>query len=86
MRIECEMFETFDPTAMPPTASTWPVQAPATVPLDSIGIHLDLAAPFDPSGTYIPNADAPAYTPTTAPRTIGPDGRDEAALDITLPQ
>jgi len=86
MRIECEVFEAFDATVTPPAASTWPVQAVPTVPLDSVGIHLDMAAPFDPNGTYTPSTDAPAYTPTTPPRTSGPDGRDEASLDINLPQ
>lgn len=86
MRVECEMFESFDPTVTPPAASTWPVVPAPTVPLDSVGIHLDMASPFDPNGTYTPSTDAPAYTPTPAPRTTGPDGRDEAALDINLPQ
>ena len=86
MKVDCEVFEAFDPTAVAPPLTPWPVVPPATVPLTSAGIHLDMDAPFDPSGTYTPSADAPPYTPTPAPRTTGPDGRDEAALDIQLPQ
>jgi hypothetical protein len=72
----CEMFEAFDPTQIQP------LNFPA---LQSMGVHLDLTNVFDPSGTY-PAPTAPPYTPTAAPRTAGPDGRDEGALDITLPQ
>lgn len=86
MSMAFEMFEAFDPTVTAPAATTWPVTPPATVPLDSIGIHADMNSPFDPNGTYTPSTDAPTYTPTPAPRTTGPDGRDEGALDITLPQ
>ncbi|NNM64058.1 MAG: hypothetical protein HKL99_05520 [Burkholderiales bacterium] len=86
LRVNCELFEAFDPSAVAPALTPWPVVPPATVPLTSTGIHLDMDAPFDPSGTYTPSVDAPPYTPTPAPRTTGPDGRDEAALDITLPQ
>lgn len=86
MRVVGELFESFDPTEAAPAPSTWPVVPAATVPLDSIGLHADLTNVFDPSGTYAPSADAPPYTPTPAPRTSGPDGRDEGALDITLPQ
>lgn len=59
---------------------------PTGTPITSVGIHADLGAPFDPNGTYTPSTDAPPYTPAPAPRTSGPDGRDEGALDITLPQ
>lgn len=86
MSISVEMFEAYDPMVAAPAASTWPVQPPATVPLTSVGLHADLAGTYDPSGTYTPSADAPAYTPVPAPRTTGPDGRDEGSLDITLPQ
>ena len=71
-----EMFEAFDPVEI----------AGAGIPLLSIGLHADLANVFDSDGTYTPSADAPPYTPTPAPRTSGPDGRDEGALDISLPQ
>ena len=86
MVLSFEMFEAFDPTAAPPVATTWPVVPAATVPFTSVGLHADLAGTFDPTGVYTPSADAPPYTPTPAPRTIGPHGRDEGALDITLPQ
>jgi hypothetical protein len=90
MRIACETLETFgvgDPVADGTvTPGPWPVSPPATVDLTSVGVHLDMLDPFDPTGTYTPSPDAPAYTPTPAPRTVGPDGRDEAALDINLPQ
>lgn len=54
------------------------------VPLDSIGLHVDTAQPFDPNGTYA-NPPFPASV-HPAPRTSGPDGRDEGALNINLPQ
>ncbi|MEO1354492.1 MAG: ABC transporter permease [Pseudomonadota bacterium] len=56
----------------------------ATVPLQTVNAHVDTASPFDPSGTY-PNPPFPASV-NPAPRTAGPDGRDEGALTITLPQ
>ena len=75
MVIECEVFESFDPTEIAPGAY------PA---LQQMNVHLDTAAPFDATGTYA----SPPYpaSVTTAPRTTGPDGRDEAALQIDLPQ
>ena len=73
MLIGFEMYEAFDP---------FDAQDPP--PLTEIGLHVDLAAPFDAAGTYVnppfPNAVSPA------PRTSGPDGRDEGFLDIQLPQ
>lgn len=84
MTLVGEMFETFDPTTDQPPEMPWPPAAPAIVPLESMGIHMDTASPFDPTGTY-PNPPFPdAVQP--APRTSGPDGRDEGALDIQLPQ
>lgn len=70
MSIDCELFETYTP-----------VDPPA---LTSIGIHVDTGMPFDPTGTYANPPFPDAVQP--APRTSGPDGRDEGALDITLPQ
>lgn len=55
-----------------------------TQPLAEITIHADLAGTFDPSGTYTGSLFPTAVKP--APRTTGPDGRDEGALDIILPQ
>ena len=86
MRVTGELFESFDPTQTAPAPTTWTVTPPSTVPLASVGVHADLTNVFDPSGTYAPSPDAPPYTPTPAPRTSGPDGRDEGALDIQLPQ
>lgn len=73
MEVDLEFFEAFDPIQN-------------AVALTSVGLHADMDAPYDPNGTYTPSPDAPAYTPEPAPRTTGPDGRDEGALDITLPQ
>lgn len=70
MVIGFECFEVFEPVF--------------TQPLQSVGIHLDTAQPFDGSGTYANPAFPAAVTP--APRAAGPDGRDEGTLDITLPQ
>lgn len=76
MQIAFEMFEAFDPVDI----------AGVGIPLTSIGLHADLVNVYDPNGTYTISLDAPPYTPLPAPRTSGPDGRDEAALDIILPQ
>ncbi len=86
MEIAVEMMEAFDPTVPAPRPTVWPATPSATQPLTSVGIHADMTGSFDPDGTYTPSPDAPAYTPVPAPRTTGPDGRDEGALDITLPQ
>jgi hypothetical protein len=86
IRMVGECFESFDSTEADPAPSAWPVVPAPTVPLESVGVHADLVNVYDPSGTYTPSADAPPYTPTAAPRTSGPDGRDEGALDIALPQ
>lgn len=55
-----------------------------TNPLQTVDINLDMAAPFDPNGTYANPPFPSAVNP--APRTSGPDGRNEGALTITLPQ
>lgn len=84
MTLAGDMFESFNPADVMPPGTPWPPAAPAIVPLTSMGIHLDTAGPFDATGTY-PNPPFPdAVQP--APRTTGPDGRDEGALDIQLPQ
>lgn len=84
MTIGAEMFEAFDPTAEPYPESPWPPADPMLAPFTNAQIHLDTATPFDLTGTY-PNPPFPdAVLP--APRTSGPDGRDEGALDIQLPQ
>lgn len=75
MTVDCETFETFDPTELDPAAY------PA---LQEIQLHVDTLQPFDPTGTYV-NPPFPSIV-TPAPRTTGPDGRDEAQLHIDLPQ
>lgn len=85
MQIGVEIFEAFDPTADEPADAVWPPVWATPVPLDEVSIKADLTNVFDPDGTYAAPTE-PAYTPTPAPRTSGPDGRDEAGLDITLPQ
>lgn len=60
----------------------FPVQPEPTVALDQAGIHFDLTNVVDPTGTY-PDAPFPNSV-TSAPRTQGPDGRDEGFLDIPL--
>jgi hypothetical protein len=49
---------------------------------DGLDVHADLTDPFDRTGVY-PDAPFPEAT-RPAPRTSGPDGRDEAALSITF--
>ncbi|WP_431276274.1 hypothetical protein ACQ858_08475 [Variovorax ureilyticus] len=84
MTLVGEVFESFDPTADIPPGSVWPPADPTLAPLESVGIHVDTTDPFDATGTYPSPPFPDAVTP--APRTSGPDGRDEGALDIQLPQ
>lgn len=51
--------------------------------LEGIDIHVDAITPADATGTYA-NPPFPASV-TPAPRTQGPDGRDEGALQIDFP-
>ena len=74
---DLEAFEVFDLVDDAPAA----VQ-PVAVPLNTLDIHADLAGTFDATGTYA-NPPFPAAV-LPAPRTSGPDGRDEGALQITL--
>lgn len=80
---EIEKYEYFDPTENPiPRLDENGVTEPDIVDsLKTVDIHVDLAAPFDPTGTYASPPFPAAVTP--APRTTGPDGRDEGALTIT---
>lgn len=73
MLIDCEVFESFDPTEINPSAY------PA---LQEMLIHVDTAKPFDATGTYAAPPFPDSVTP--APRTSGPDGRDEGTLQIDL--
>ncbi len=54
------------------------------VPLTQIGIHVDAKNIYDPNGTYPDSLFPQAVKP--APRTSGPDGRDEIAALVDLPQ
>jgi len=53
-------------------------------PIDEMAIYGDLVNVFSPHNTFTGTPFDSAATP--APRTEGPDGRDEGALLITLPQ
>lgn len=55
------------------------LQAPDLLELD---VHLDTGRPFDANGVYLDPPFPAAVTP--APRTAGPDGRDEGALKFTF--
>lgn len=63
-------------------------QPTITAPLESIDLNLDSQNIFDPTGTYagsVPNTEFPnAINP--APRTQGPDGRNEGYIVVDLPQ
>ncbi len=75
MSFDCELFEVFSP----------PVINPADYPpLEGIDVHIDAVRPYDANGIY----SAPAFPSSVvpAPRTSGPDGRDEGTLVIDLPQ
>lgn len=72
-----EVYEAFDPVLQSPVQ-------PVLSDLQEVGIHNDMIGTFDPSGLY-PSGAFPQVA-TLAPRTAGPDGRDEGALDIVLPQ
>jgi hypothetical protein len=82
----CEYFEAFEwsePDAGPPTpVPPWPNNPPLPVPLEEMGTHVDLTNVYDPSATY-PNPPFPSSV-VPAPRTQGPDGRDEGTLDNDL--
>ncbi len=76
----CEVYEIFEPTI---DAEGDPF--PPRHQLQGIDVKADLRNVFDPSGTY-PAPTAPAYSPTPAPRSTGPDGRVEGGADIDLEQ
>ena len=72
--ISMEVFESFDPSDINPAAF---------LALQTVLVNLDTAHPFDATGTYASPPFPAAVLP--APRTAGPDGRNEAGLQITLP-
>jgi len=75
MTFECELFEVFEPAVLNPA------DYPA---LQGVDVHVDAGRPYDASGIYL----APPFPDSVAPapRTSGPDGRDEGTLQIDLPQ
>lgn len=82
MTLVLEVYEEFDASAVAPASSQWPVAPNPIVPLQAIGIAMDLRNVFDPNGTY-PGSDGteyPEYSAVPGPRTHGPDGRLEGWL------
>lgn len=79
-----EGFEVFDSQATEPPITEFPVKPSKTVPLNNVHIHMDLVNVADPTGTY-PDSNFPNSV-VPAPRKHGPDGRDEAEIDIKLSQ
>lgn len=71
MSLAFEVPEMFDPTSVR--------EYPA---LTAAGVHVDTAAPYDANGTYASPAFPDSVLP--APRTSGPDGRDEGYVEINL--
>jgi hypothetical protein len=86
MQIQCETFEAFDATVVIPDGTTWPMPEPDTYTTDlqGVNLHVDAVQPADPNGAYSNPLFPSSVTP--APRTGGPDGRDEGYLQIDLPQ
>lgn len=78
MLVRCELVESFDPIADAPDALQ-----PVAPPLAGVSLHADLASQFDPAGLYgdvlFPQAVQPA------PRSSGPDGRDEGGFETNFP-
>ncbi|MEQ1320914.1 hypothetical protein [Acinetobacter guillouiae] len=77
-----EGFEVFDSQASEPPKTEFPVKTSPTVPLDNVHLHMDLVNVVDQTGEYSNSKFPDAVVP--APRTHGPDGRDEASSDIQL--
>ena len=73
MWVQLETFESFNPIDIDPSLAA---------AINDMRVHVDTASPFDGAGTYtsLPFPDAVA----AAPRTTGPDGRDEGYLQINL--
>ena len=69
MMVAIEVFQEFDPIESTLTSDD---------DLERVDIHIDALAPFDESGTYTGSPFPDSVT--DAPRTLGPDGRDEGAL------
>lgn len=77
-----EGFEVYDSQASEPPNRPFPQNPPKTTTLDNMNIHFDLVNVVDKTGEY-----SDSYFPDSvvkAPRTLGPDGRDEASIVIKL--
>ena len=74
MTAQFEVFEAFDPIELDPSLA---------VTLAQMNVHVDTIKPFDAAGTYA-SPPFPASV-TAAPRTVGPDGRDEGYIQIAIP-
>lgn len=72
--LTCEHLEVYSPDEIDPT------QFPD---VSQLLVHVDLTNIADPSGTY-PGSVFPSVV-QPAPRTHGPDGRDEATASVTFP-
>ncbi|QJD91802.1 hypothetical protein HH213_17930 [Duganella dendranthematis] len=77
--IRCEVAEMFDPIYEAPSGAQ-----PVAIPFQGMDVHADLANVYDPTRTYPNAAFSDAVKP--APRSAGPDGRDEGGLSINFPQ
>lgn len=58
-------------------------QQPTLTQIQRFHLYADLINVADPTGTYTPPMD---YTPTSEPRTIGPDGRIEGEIEVEITQ
>lgn len=74
MSIDCELYEVFDPVLLNPDNYQ---------SLQGINLHVDTQRPYDANGIYAASPFPDSVTP--APRTSGPDGRDEIAANVDLP-
>ena len=74
MSFDCELFEEFEPVLINPGNYQ---------PLQGIDMHVDAGRPYDANGVYLDSPFPDSVTP--APRTSGPDGRDEALVVIDFP-
>ena len=79
---EVECFEIFDSTVSAPIATVWPNNPAAPVSLSGVGIDVDLTNIYDATGEYPSSLFVNSVNPS--PRTSGPDGRSEGAIDIPL--
>lgn len=74
MSVDCELLEVFDPVLINP--GNYPA-------LEGINLHVDTQRPFDANGIFA--ASPFPSSVTSAPRTVGPDGRDEVVANVDLP-